>query len=118
MPRSLPSIPASGTMTTSVWRCTASRGGDRSSPLLIPPPPRDLSGTGAALTGLPVSTPVHAGPFDLCASMIGAGVGRPGDGLVIVGTTLGCAVLVDRVETDGLPAGMLLCMPEPERWVR
>ena len=39
--------------------------------------------------------------------MIGAGVQRPGDGLVILGTTLGCAVLVDRVETDGPLAGML-----------
>jgi xylulokinase/erythritol kinase len=50
--------------------------------------------------------------------MIGAGVERPGDGLVILGTTLGCAVLVDQVETDGTPAGMLLCMPERDRWVR
>jgi len=83
-----------------------------------PGPLRELSETGAALTGLPVSTPVHAGPFDLCASMIGAGVQRPGDGLVILGTTLGCAVLVDRVETDGPLAGMLLCMPERDRWAR
>jgi sugar (pentulose or hexulose) kinase len=83
-----------------------------------PAPLRELSERGAALTGLPVGTPVHAGPFDLCASMIGAGVQRPGDGLVILGTTLGCAVLVDRVETDGPLAGMLLCMPERDRWVR
>ena len=47
----------------------------------------------------PPETPVHAGPFDLCATLIGAGVQRPGDGLVILGTTLGCAVLVDHVET-------------------
>ena len=46
------------------------------------------------------------------------GCERPGDGLVILGTTLGCAVLVDQVETDGAPAGMLLCMPQPDRWVR
>ena len=83
-----------------------------------PAPLRELSEAGAALTGLPAGTPVHAGPFDLCAAMIGAGVQRPGDGLVILGTTLGCAVLVDQVETDGPPAGMLLCMPERDRWVR
>jgi sugar (pentulose or hexulose) kinase len=83
-----------------------------------PAPLRELSATGVALTGLPAGTPVHAGPFDLCASMIGAGVRRPGDGLVILGTTLGCAVLADRVDTDGVPAGMLLCMPEHDRWVR
>jgi sugar (pentulose or hexulose) kinase len=79
---------------------------------------RHLSLEGAALTELPPETPVHSGPFDLCASMIGAGVRRPGDALVILGTTLGCTVLVDRVETDGEPAGMLLCMPEPDRWAR
>lgn len=83
-----------------------------------PAPLRPLSAEGAALTGLPVGLPVHAGPFDLCATMIGAGVGRAGDALVILGTTLGCGVLVDRVETDGPPAGMLLCMPERGRWTR
>jgi erythritol kinase (D-erythritol 1-phosphate-forming) len=79
---------------------------------------RPLTAEGSALTGLPPGTPVHAGPFDLCATMIGAGVSRPGDGLVILGTTLGCAVLVDRVETDGEAAGMLLCMPDADRWAR
>lgn len=83
-----------------------------------PGPLRQLADAGAALTGLAPATPVHAGPFDLCATIIGAGVRRPGDGLVILGTTLGCAVLVDHVETDGPPAGMLLCLPEPDRWAR
>ncbi len=83
-----------------------------------PAPLRPLSAAGAALTGLQAGTPVHGGPFDLCATTIGAGVRRPGDGLVILGTTLGCAVLVDRVEMEGAPAGMLLCLPEPERWLR
>jgi sugar (pentulose or hexulose) kinase len=83
-----------------------------------PTPLRHLTNAGAVLTGLGPGTLVHAGPFDLCATTIGAGVRRPGDGLVILGTTLGCAVLVDRVETDGAPAGMLLCMPESDRWVR
>jgi erythritol kinase (D-erythritol 1-phosphate-forming) len=83
-----------------------------------PGPVRELTETGSALTGLPTGLFVHAGPFDLCATMIGAGVSRPGDALVILGTTLGCAVLVDRVATDGEPAGMLLCMPEEQRWAR
>ena len=83
-----------------------------------PAPLRHLTNAGAALTSLVPDTPVHAGPFDLCATTIGAGVRRPGDGLVILGTTLGCAVLVDQVETDGALAGMLLCMPEPGRWAR
>lgn len=83
-----------------------------------PSPPRELSTEGAALTGLPHGTPVHAGPFDLVATMIGAGMKRTGDGLIILGTTLGCAVLVDRVRTDGEAAGMTICMPEPGRWAR
>jgi xylulokinase/erythritol kinase len=83
-----------------------------------PAPLRPLTEEGAALTGLPAGTPIHAGPFDLAATMLGAGVTELGDGLVILGTTLGCAVLVDDPGTDGDPAGMLLCTPEPDRWVR
>lgn len=83
-----------------------------------PAPLRPLTATGAALTGLLEGTPVHSGPFDLCATMIGCGVREPGDGLVILGTTLGCAVLTDEVDTSGTPAGMLLCLPEAGRWSR
>jgi erythritol kinase (D-erythritol 1-phosphate-forming) len=83
-----------------------------------PTPLRGLSATGSTLTGLPEGTPVHSGPFDLCATVIGAGVRDPGDGLVILGTTLGCGVLIDQVEMLDPPAGMLLCMPEADRWVR
>jgi erythritol kinase len=91
--------------------------------LLAPPDPspaplRELSAMGTTLTGLPAATPVHSGPFDLCATMLGAGVQQPGEGLVILGTTLGCAVLTDRVNLDGEPSGMFLCMPEPDRWAR
>ena len=92
-------------------------------PLLAPVDPdpgplRPLTAAGAALTGLPEGTPLHAGPFDFPATVLGAGVARPGDGLVIVGTTLGCGVLVDAVATDGPAAGMLVCLPQPGRWVR
>lgn len=83
-----------------------------------PAPIRELNAAGAGLTGLPAGTPVHTGPFDLCATMIGAGVQQVGDGLVILGTTLGCGVLVDSPEALDPPAGMLLTMPEPDRWVR
>ena len=84
----------------------------------VPGPLRTLSVEGTALTGLPTGTPVHAGPFDLVATMVGAGVTHIGQGLVILGTTLGCNVLVDEVRTDGPVAGMTLCMPEPNRWAR
>ena len=83
-----------------------------------PAPARPLSAPGVALTGLVAGTPVSAGPFDFVATMIGAGMSRPGQGLVILGTTLGCTVLVDDVRTDGEAAGMTICMPQPGTWAR
>ncbi|SDE94775.1 xylulokinase/erythritol kinase [Paracoccus isoporae] len=77
-----------------------------------------LSAEGARLTGLPEGVPVHAGPFDIVACAVGAGVDQVGDGLVIIGTTLACEVLVDRVDTGGEPVGMTLCMPQEGRWMR
>ncbi len=87
---------------------------------VLPAPGRafPLDARGAALTGLPVGTPVHAGPFDLVACPIGAGANRVGDGLIIVGTTLACEVLTDRVDRSGPPVGMTLCMPAGGRWIR
>ena len=83
-----------------------------------PAPARPLSPDGAVATGLPSHTPVFAGPFDIAATMLGAGMRRPGQGLVILGTTLACPVLIDEVLIDGEVAGMTLCMPEPGRWAR
>lgn len=77
-----------------------------------------VNAAGAALTGLPQGIPVHAGPFDLVACPIGAGVRHVGDGLIIVGTTLACEVLVDRIDTSADPVGMTLCMPTDGRWIR
>ena len=77
-----------------------------------------LRAAGAALTGLPEGLPVYAGPFDMPACAIGAGVTRVGDGIITIGTTLACQVLVDRVETGGEPMGMTLCMPGEGRWLR
>jgi erythritol kinase len=83
-----------------------------------PGPMRLLNDEGAKLTGLPEGTPVHGGPFDLSASALGAGLFRPGEGLIILGTTLACEVLTDRVETGGEPGGLTLCTIEPDRWLR
>ncbi|KFU80885.1 erythritol kinase [Amycolatopsis lurida] len=79
-----------------------------------------LDERGAALLGLPVGLPVSAGPFDLPASAIGAGVRRPGDGILTAGTTLACQVLTDSAEFDpeGEPAGMFLCTPEEGEFLR
>jgi xylulokinase/erythritol kinase len=77
-----------------------------------------LNAAGAALTGLPAGVPVHAGPFDLPACAIGAGVDKVGEGLIIIGTTLACEVLVDRIDASAEPMGMTICMPTPGRWIR
>lgn len=77
-----------------------------------------LSAEGSSLTGLPEGVPIHAGPFDLVACAVGAGVDEVGDGLVIIGTTLACEVVTDHVDTSGPPVGMTLCRPEAGRWMR
>ncbi|MFI6874205.1 FGGY family carbohydrate kinase [Streptomyces sp. NPDC050400] len=92
--------------------------------LLPPPAPPGtvlaLDRHGAELLGLPEGLPLTAGPYDLPACAIGSGVREPGDGVVIIGTTLACQVLTDRVQVDPAaePAGMWLCMPERDRWLR
>ncbi|MEK0098642.1 FGGY family carbohydrate kinase, partial [Streptomyces sp. A475] len=90
------------------------------------PPPADpgtvlaLDRHGAGLLGLPEGLPLTAGPYDLPACAIGSGVRDPGDGVVIIGTTLACQVLTDQtlVDPTAEPAGMWLCMPEQDRWLR
>ncbi|GAA3556410.1 FGGY-family carbohydrate kinase [Amycolatopsis ultiminotia] len=78
-----------------------------------------LDSRGAALLGLPVGLPVTAGPFDLPASAIGAGVRRPGDGILTAGTTLACQVLTDdpAFDREGEPAGMFLCTPDEHEYL-
>lgn len=79
-----------------------------------------LDQAGAELLGLRRGLPVTAGPYDLPACAIGSGVRHNGDGAVIVGTTLACQVLTDRADIDPTaePAGMWLCTPERDRWLR
>lgn len=79
-----------------------------------------LNRAGAELLGLPEGLPVTGGPFDLPACAIGAGVRTPGDGILTAGTTLACQVLTDSPEfdPDGEPAGMLLCTPDEDRYLK
>lgn len=87
-------------------------------PVVAPIPAGALTRDAAELLGLPEGTPVTAGPFDLPACALGSGVERPGDGHIIVGTTLACQVLVDAVDTTGEPAGMTIATATPGRWLR
>ncbi|SEG90830.1 xylulokinase/erythritol kinase [Actinacidiphila yanglinensis] len=68
--------------------------------------------------GLTRGTPVTSGPYDLPASATGAGVTEPGDGLLIVGTTLACQVVVERVALDEDPVGFHLATARPDRHMR
>ncbi|WP_200834275.1 FGGY-family carbohydrate kinase [Amycolatopsis alkalitolerans] len=79
-----------------------------------------LNACGADLLGLPAGLPVTAGPFDLPASAIGAGVRDPGDGILTAGTTLACQVLTDNAafDAEGEPAGMFLSTPRAGEFLR
>lgn len=76
---------------------------------VVSPLPVGVSGDG---------TQVVAGPFDMPACTIGAGVAQVGDGLLTLGTTLASQVLVDRIDCAGEPAGMHLALDSRDRWVR
>jgi erythritol kinase len=91
---------------------------DLLAPITVPVPQAELSDAGAALIGLSAGTPISSGPFDFPACARGAGVREVGDALLIVGTTLGCMVHVDRLATDGDPAGFSVATGEPGRWLR
>ncbi len=68
--------------------------------------------------GLPRGTPVTSGPYDLPACAAGAGVTEPGDGLLTVGTTLACQVVVERVALDDEPVGFHLSTARADRPLR
>lgn len=87
-------------------------------PITRPLPQGELHGQGAAMVGLAEGTPVVTGPFDLPACARGGGVVTPGDGLIIIGTTLACQVLTDRIDTSGDPTGMHLATATEGRWLR
>jgi erythritol kinase (D-erythritol 1-phosphate-forming) len=68
--------------------------------------------------GLARGTPVATGPYDLPAAALGVGSLGPGDGLLILGTTLACQVLIDHVGAPAEPVGLTLCTGDGARWLR
>ncbi|PSL02835.1 xylulokinase/erythritol kinase [Haloactinopolyspora alba] len=95
---------------------------------LLPPvvgpagPSAPLSPDAAAALGLSPAAAsrvtVSAGPYDLLAAARGSDVVDPGDGLLIIGTTLACQVVTDRVPSSPHRAGLLLAMWQENRWMR
>lgn len=71
-----------------------------------------------ATIGLALGTRVSAGPYDLPAAAIGAGVNQVGDALLTVGTTLACQVVTQELPVDGEPAGLFLGTWTPGTWLR
>ncbi|HEY0471169.1 MAG TPA: FGGY family carbohydrate kinase, partial [Kribbella sp.] len=69
-------------------------------------------------TGLALGTRVSAGPYDLPAAAIGAGVTEVGDALLTVGTTLACQVVTQELPVEGEPAGLFLGTWTPGTWLR
>lgn len=91
--------------------------------LADPAPPGKLARLlpkAAAELGLPDGLPVSAGPFDIPACGFGSGLSEPGQGNLIIGTTLACQVL----STDPAPAGgdeaagMVLATPYEGRYLK
>ncbi|WP_328330413.1 carbohydrate kinase [Kribbella sp. NBC_00382] len=68
--------------------------------------------------GLALGTRVSAGPYDLPAAALGAGVSEVGDALLTVGTTLACQVVTRELPVDGEPAGLFLGTWTPGVWLR
>ncbi|MFD7067955.1 FGGY family carbohydrate kinase [Streptomyces sp. NPDC059913] len=77
-------------------------------------PVSDPVATGTLPSGLRVSN----GPYDLPACALGAGVTRPGDGLLIVGTCLAALAATDRIDLTGEPAGLHISTDQPGHWLR
>ncbi|WP_345655534.1 FGGY-family carbohydrate kinase [Streptomyces tremellae] len=87
------------------------------------PPVRTPVPLGRALGGrtrsaLRAGTPVSSGPYDLPACALGAGIIEPGDGLLIIGTTLACEVVTEHVVRDGDPVGFHLATDRADRHLR
>ncbi|GAA2076425.1 FGGY-family carbohydrate kinase [Streptomyces albiaxialis] len=74
----------------------------------------------AAELGLPAGLPVSAGPFDIPACGFGSGLSEPGQGHMIIGTTLACQVLSDDPSPAGgdEAAGMVLATPYEDRYLK
>lgn len=59
-----------------------------------------VSAQAGRASGLPVGLPVVTGCMDTAATALGVGMARPGDGCIILGTTLCCERLIAPAELD------------------
>jgi len=64
-----------------------------------------VSSEAAAQTGLPKGLPVSVGTLDLSAMIVGMGMEKPGDTMMILGTTAVVNILREAVTPDARPVG-------------
>jgi xylulokinase len=64
----------------------------------------------AQQVGLPARTPVVMAPYDIVATAYGAGVTRPGQACVILGTTICAETITATLDLLGTPAGTTIAL--------
>ena len=72
----------------------------------------------AAETGLPEGLPVSVGTLDLSAMIVGMGMDRSGQTMMILGTTAVINILTDSVDPSDAPVGASVLHPTSEAIVR
>ncbi|MCL2856778.1 MAG: FGGY family carbohydrate kinase [Oscillospiraceae bacterium] len=78
-----------------------------------------VSAQAAVCSGIPAGIPVIAGALDVSASALGAGLISPGDGCIVLGTTMCSYVLIDKGQVDvSNRIGSTLCSILPDKYIR
>lgn len=90
---------------------------------LAPPRPASdqlgvLTADAAAQTGLPEGLPVSVGTLDLAAMIVGMGLDKPGQAMMIIGTTAVVNILVDKIQAADVPVGASVLHPTSNAAIR
>ncbi len=90
--------------------------------LVEPRPATELLGAidacAAAATGLPEGLPVCVPTLDLAAMIVGMGLARAGQAMMIMGTTAVVNILTDKVTPRALPVGASVLHPTSDTIIR
>ena len=70
-----------------------------------------LTAEAALTTGLPEGLPISVGTLDLSAMLVGMGMNKPGQTMMIMGTTAVVNILTDRVKPSDTPVGASVLHP-------
>lgn len=77
-----------------------------------------LTAQAAAQTGLPEGLPVSVATLDLAAMIVGMGLDRSGQAMMIMGTTAVVNILTDKVTPHELPVGASVLHPTSDTIIR